>query len=84
MVSHYTAQAHGLEVRAVFDSERWNQLCSGFPAETFFIGLTSIYWREAWKYGRRAYRYCMHDAGHALGALSVAAAGLGWQVRREE
>jgi SagB-type dehydrogenase family enzyme len=81
MVSHYTAQAHGLEVRAVFDRERWNQLCSGFPAETFFIGLTSIYWREAWKYGRRAYRYCMHDAGHALGALSVAAAGLGWQTR---
>ena len=81
MVGHYTAQAHGLEVRAVFDRERWNRLCSGFPAETFFIGLTSIYWREAWKYGRRAYRYCMHDAGHALGALSVAAAGLGWQTR---
>ena len=81
MVCHYAAQEHGLEVRAEFDSARWNSLCSGFPEHTFFIGLTSIHWREAWKYGQRAYRYCMHDAGHALGALSIAAAGLGWQMR---
>jgi len=81
MVCHYTAQEHGLEVRAEFDIELWNTLSSGFPENTFFIGLTSIYWREAWKYGQRAYRYCMHDAGHALGAFSLAAAGLGWHAR---
>jgi len=81
MVCHYAAQEHGLEVRAEFDSALWNTLSSGFPAHTFFIGLSSIHWREAWKYGQRAYRYCMHDAGHALGALSIAAAGLGWQTR---
>ncbi|MGB5305601.1 MAG: SagB/ThcOx family dehydrogenase [Gammaproteobacteria bacterium] len=81
MVCHYAAQEHGLEVRAEFDSALWESLCAGFPAGTFFIGLTSIHWCEAWKYGQRAYRYCMHDAGHALGALSIAAAGLGWQTR---
>ncbi len=81
MVCHYAAQEHALEVRAGFDRARWDSLCSGFPEHTFFIGLTSIHWREAWKYGQRAYRYCMHDAGHALGALSIAAAGLGWQTR---
>jgi SagB-type dehydrogenase family enzyme len=81
MVGHYAPREHGLEVRAEFDMARWNTLCSGFPAHTFFIGLSSIHWREAWKYGRRAYRYCMHDAGHALGALSMAAAGLGWRTR---
>ncbi|MGD2137196.1 MAG: SagB/ThcOx family dehydrogenase [Gammaproteobacteria bacterium] len=81
MVCHYAPLEHGLEVRAEFDPARWNRLCAGFPAGTFFLGLTSIHWREAWKYGRRAYRYCMHDAGHALGALSLAAAGLGWQTR---
>jgi len=80
MVCHYTAQEHGLELRAEFAAELWNTLCAGFPEDTFFIGLTSIHWREAWKYGQRAYRYCMHDAGHALGALSMAAAGLGWQT----
>ncbi len=80
MVCHYAAREHGLEVRAGFDLARWNALCAGFPAGTFFLALTSIHWREAWKYGRRAYRYCMHDAGHALGALAIAAAGLGWQT----
>jgi len=81
MVCHYAPRAHGLEVLAEFDTELWNTLSSPFPEPTFFIGLTSIHWREAWKYGQRAYRYCMHDAGHAMGAISIAAAGLGWQTR---
>jgi len=81
MVCHYAAREHGLEVRSEFETALWNTLCAGFPAGTFFLGLTSIHWREAWKYGQRAYRYCMLDAGHALGALVIAAAGLGWQVR---
>ncbi len=81
MVCHYAPLEHGLEVRAEFDAALWNRLCTGFPAGTFFVALTSIHWREAWKYGQRAYRYCMHDAGHALGALAIAAAGLGWQAR---
>lgn len=45
------------------------------------IGLSSIFWREAWKYGERAFRYCNHDVGHAIAAISMAAAGLGWDVR---
>jgi nitroreductase len=44
------------------------------------VGLTSITWREAWKYGERAFRYCQHDVGHALAALRFAAAALGWRV----
>jgi nitroreductase len=44
------------------------------------IGLSSVHWREAWKYGERAYRYCQHDLGHALGTLRYAAATLGWSV----
>ena len=45
-----------------------------------FVGMTSITWREAWKYGERAFRYCQHDVGHALAALRYAAAALGWRV----
>ena len=81
MVAHYAPQAHGLEVRAEFDASLWREISAAFPEQTLFVGLSSILWRESWKYGRRAYRYCMHDAGHALGALSMAAAGLGWQLR---
>ena len=50
------------------------------PAGAFLVGLTSVHWREAWKYGARAYRYCQHDVGHALGALCFAVAALGWRV----
>ena len=51
-----------------------------FPAKAFLVGLSSIHWREAWKYGERAFRYCQHDAGHAIGALRIAAATLGWSA----
>ena len=46
-----------------------------------WIGLSSIHWREAWKYGERAFRYCQLDIGHALGALRYAAGALGWTAR---
>ena len=41
------------------------------------MGLTSIFWREAWKYRDRAYRYCCHDLGHAMMSLLLAARALG-------
>ena len=81
IVCHYAPEEHGLEVLAEFELGLWESLCQGFPSDTFFVGLTSIHWREAWKYGQRAYRYCQHDAGHAIGAVGIAAAGLGWQVK---
>jgi hypothetical protein len=39
--------------------------------------LTSIVWRQAWKYGDRAYRYCLHNIGHAWQALALAAQAIG-------
>ena len=45
------------------------------------MGLTSIHWRESWKYGERAFRYCHHDVGHAIGSFAVSAAGLGWEAK---
>lgn len=45
------------------------------------VGLSSIHWREAWKYGERAFRYCHLDIGHALGAFRYAAGALGWSAR---
>jgi SagB-type dehydrogenase family enzyme len=71
-VYHYLSHDHLLERRGKFTPEKME------PA--LFIGLTSIHWREAWKYGERAFRYCQHDIGHALAALSYAAACLGWRI----
>jgi SagB-type dehydrogenase family enzyme len=73
-VYHYAPNDHALELLAAAND--WQSL--GLPGGTLLIGLTSIYWRESWKYGERAYRYCMIDLGHALAALTVAAHCLGW------
>ena len=81
MVCHYAPKEHGLEVRAEFERGMWDALWLVAPADIFLVGLTSIHWREAWKYGQRAYRYCQHDVGHAIGAIVIAAAGLGWQTQ---
>jgi SagB-type dehydrogenase family enzyme len=80
-VCHYAPREHALEVRAVLPEGVWESIAAGLPPEALLVGLTSIHWREAWKYGLRAYRYCQHDAGHALGAVAVAAAGLGYEAR---
>ena len=38
------------------------------------IAISSIYWRSAWKYRARAYRYCYWDGGTMLANLLAAAA----------
>ena len=77
---HYASKEHGLELRAEYVAEIFSRLMNPFPRDAFLLGLTSICWREAWKYGERAFRYCQHDAGHAIGTARIAAATLGWRM----
>ena len=77
---HYAAREHGLERRADCSAWLFAALLRELPAQSFLVGLASIHWREAWKYGERAFRYCQHDIGHAIGALRIAAATLGWSA----
>lgn len=77
---HYAPKEHGLELRAEFPSGQVARLLAPFPEGAFLFGLTSIHWREAWKYGERAFRYCNHDVGHAIGTARIAAATLGWSM----
>jgi SagB-type dehydrogenase family enzyme len=77
---HYRADRHALELRS---RGSWTQRLAGDLAipwaseSPLIVGLTSIFWREAWKYGDRAYRYCCHDLGHAMMSLLLAARALG-------
>ncbi|KAL5550905.1 hypothetical protein UlMin_001081 [Ulmus minor] len=77
-VAHYAPKEHGLEIRAEISSNFFTKL---FPKNTFLVGFSSIFWREAWKYGERAFRYCNHDVGHAIAAVAMAAAAIGWDVK---
>jgi SagB-type dehydrogenase family enzyme len=80
-VYHYVSRDHRLEGRCAFTAGAATALAERLPARSFLLGLSSVHWREAWKYGVRAYRYCQHDAGHALAAVRYAAATLGWSAR---
>ena len=73
-VSHYAPREHALERRASIGDASIGQ------ATPLLVGLTSIFWREAWKYGERAFRYCQHDLGHAIAALRISAGRLGWRA----
>jgi len=64
----------------VFSNDHWHALIESLSQDILLIGLTSIYWRESWKYGERAFRYCQHDMGHAIAAIVIAAAALGWHA----
>ena len=80
MVAHYAPREHALEVRAKVPLGVWDDLRVDLPTGVILVGLSSVHWREAWKYGERAFRYCQLDVGHAIAAISIAAAGLGWQA----
>ena len=47
-------------------------------ADLIFI-ISAMWWRSGWKYRERAYRYCLHDAGHLAGNLLLASKGLGYR-----
>lgn len=78
---HYRASSHEAERRAA--SGHWTEavlettLAPWSRGAKVVLVLTSIFWREAWKYRNRAYRYCCLDIGHAWEAVARAARELG-------
>jgi SagB-type dehydrogenase family enzyme len=79
-VYHYASRDHCLERRCSLRDGAAADLASALPTDSFLVGLSSIHWREAWKYGERAFRYCQHDIGHAIATVRYAAAALGWSA----
>ncbi len=71
---HYGVKNHHLEFLAKAKESL------DIPKDSFIIGLSSIVWREAWKYGERAWRYTQLDCGHAYKALEISAKILGWDI----
>lgn len=81
---HYSPYYHCLEQLARIgdaDADQAERFFAGSPGA---LALSSVHWREEWKYGARALRYCQHDAGHALAAASISAATLGWSLSMDE
>jgi SagB-type dehydrogenase family enzyme len=79
-VYHYAPDRHALEERCTFAPAAWTTAVAG-DEDAWLVALTSVHWREAWKYGERAFRYCQHDLGHAIAAIAIAAQLEGRQAR---
>jgi SagB-type dehydrogenase family enzyme len=72
-LSHYAPKTHELEILHTFETP-----VEGMEKNGYLVILSSVIWREAWKYGERCWRYCQLDAGHAQEALRLSAKSLGW------
>jgi SagB-type dehydrogenase family enzyme len=81
---HYRVLTHEAEQRATGDyvaaliQQTGANVLGSVPL--VFV-LTTIVWREAWKYRERAYRYCLLDMGHAWEALALAARAAGLEAK---
>ena len=76
---HYAADRHCLAQRAAFPPDPASEEL--FASGSFLVALSSVVWRQAWKYGDRGFRYSELDCGHAIGALRMAAQMHGWVCR---
>jgi nitroreductase len=52
--------------RAIARRRYFERLMRAISGRSIPRRLASVHWREAWKYGERAFRYCQHDVGHAI------------------
>lgn len=80
-ILHYDPLHHRLQLRARFNRQAWKDTGIGraLPEQCMLLCLSAIHWREAWKYGERAFRYSQMDMGHAICAMSLACQMLGWR-----
>ena len=70
---HYSPLEHTLT--PLRQGQVFSALAGSDPIIRFY--LTTIFHRSAWKYGERAYRYCLLDAGHMTENLLLAARAYG-------
>ncbi len=80
-IYHYNPYLHALEKIRELPLQAASLIKSYYGTEGFIAVLTSVPWRESWKYGERALRYCLLDAGHAAGSVRFSANLKGWKVK---
>jgi len=80
VIAHYAVKEHALEILAEFDTSYWKER----KQHGFFVALSSVTWREMWKYGERCFRYVNMDLGHALRAVKVSARTMGLHASKIE
>lgn len=78
---HFDPLRQGLELLRPIDLD--NELASLSPygellaSSSAFVAVTAMFWRSRFKYGARAYRFTLLEAGHVAQNLLLAVAALG-------
>lgn len=85
MCLHYNVEHHSLVRRATWcrnnATTATHLMQELFNSGCFLLALSTVHWRQAWKYGNRGWRYSELDVGHALCALRISAQVHGWSLR---
>ena len=74
---HYAPDQGGLHPLRSGDMSDAVAQALGGPPRGLSLLITGLYWKSAWKYRTRAWRYCLLDGGHVLAGLELALAALG-------
>lgn len=78
---HYDPLRHGLERLGDTGSDDSSGELTPYPAlladSAAFVAVTAVLWRSRFKYGQRAYRFALLEAGHVAQSLLLAAEALG-------
>ena len=77
---HYDPLRHGLEHLRPLESSTGTELspyAEPLAESAAVVALTAMFWRSRFKYGARAYRFALMEAGHVGQNLLLAAAALG-------
>ncbi len=74
-VYHYEVSSSSLTLLHTLEKEEGMEPYLGFKTAMrgYLFLVSAIYYRSAWKYKNRAFRYCLLDAGHLLGSIEAAA-----------
>ncbi len=74
-IYHYDVAASAVTLLVQLEEDEGLEPYLGYREQMqgYLFLVSSVYWRSAWKYKNRAFRYCLLDAGHVLGAIEAAA-----------
>jgi SagB-type dehydrogenase family enzyme len=77
---HYDPLRHGLEFVRLLDAPAGDDLTpygAALSESAAVIAMSAVFWRSRFKYGARAYRFTLIEAGHVAQNILLAAAALG-------
>lgn len=74
-IYHYEVSSSSIKLLQSIGEDEGLEPYFGYTSKMkgYLFLVSAVYYRSAWKYKNRAFRYCLLDAGHMLGSIEAAA-----------